>query len=111
VRETLGQDYLRTARAKGVPERRVIVRHALRNALLPTVTVIGLQLGGLLGGAIVVEAVFSYPGLGPLALHGRLIARLPVDPGRRPVRHAGLLIINLIVDLLYARLDPRVTLA
>ena len=108
--ETLGQDYVRTARSKGVGERRVIVRHALRNAMLPTVTVIGLQLGSLLGGAIVVETVFSYPGLGRL-LYAAVTARdYPLVQGAVLFAMLGFLVINLLIDLLYAWLDPRVTL-
>lgn len=110
VRETLGQDYVRTARSKGVPENRVIVRHALRNAMLPTVTVIGLQLGGLLGGAIVVEAVFSYPGLGRLLFSAVVARDYPLVQGAVLFAMLGFLTINLIVDIIYARLDPRVTL-
>ena len=110
VRETMGLEYVRMARSKGVPERYVILRHILRNAMLPTVTVIGLQLGGLLGGAIVVEAVFSYPGLGRL-LYSAVVARdYPLVQGAVLFAMLGFLTINLLVDIAYARLDPRVTL-
>ena len=110
VRETMGLEYVRTARSKGVPERYVVLRHILRNAMLPTVTVIGLQLGGLLGGAIVVEAVFSYPGLGRL-LYSAVVARdYPLVQGAVLFAMLGFLTINLLVDIAYARLDPRVTL-
>jgi peptide/nickel transport system permease protein len=110
LREVLAQDYLRMARAKGVPEGRVIWRHALRNALLPIVTIVGLQIGQLLGGAIVVEAVFSYPGLGRL-LYSAVVGRdYPVVQGAILFAMLAFLTINLLVDILYARLDPRITL-
>jgi peptide/nickel transport system permease protein len=111
LRDVLAQDYLRMARAKGVPERRVILAHALRNALLPIVTIIGLQIGGLLGGAIVIEAVFSYPGLGRLLFSAVVARDYPVVQGAILFAMLGFLTINLLVDILYARLDPRITLA
>jgi ABC-type dipeptide/oligopeptide/nickel transport system permease component len=109
--DVLAQDYVRTARAKGVAERRVIYRHALRNAALPFVTVTGLSLGFMLSGAIVIETVFSWPGL------GRLIVQ--AVPGRDfPVIQAGVFVfalvfvgINLLVDVLYTVVDPRVSLS
>ena len=106
--EVLGQDYVRTARAKGLKERIVIYRHAMRNALLPLVTIIGLEIGSLLNGSVIVEAVFAWPGVG----------RLLVDSLQRrdiPVVEAGVLLVaviyvglNLIVDILYGWIDPRV---
>jgi peptide/nickel transport system permease protein len=108
--EVLGQDYVRTARAKGAPERAVIYRHALQNAALPFVTVTGLSLGFMLSGAIVIETVFSWPGM------GRLIVQ--AVPGRDfPVIQAGVFLfalvfvaVNLVVDVLYGVIDPRVRL-
>lgn len=110
LRDVLAQDYLRLARAKGVPEGRVIIRHGLRNALLPIVTIIGLQVGGLLGGAIVIEAVFSYPGVGRLLFSAVVARDYPVIQGAILFAMLGFLTINLLVDILYARLDPRITL-
>lgn len=109
--EVMGQDHIRTARAKGVPERDVVRRHALRNASLPTVTVIGLQLGGFLGGTVVVEAVFNYPGLGRLLATAIGERDYAVVQGGVLFVVAAFLCLNLLVDLLYACLDPRVRLA
>lgn len=108
--ETLGEDYVRTARAKGLPEHRVILRHALRNALLPVITVLGLQLGALLGGAIVTEMVFSWPGLGQLtieAIHRRDYPVVQACVLLISVTYVG---VNTLTDLAYAWLDPRVRL-
>jgi peptide/nickel transport system permease protein len=108
VLEVLGEDYVRTARAKGVPEGRVVRRHALRTALIPIVTVMGLQLGQLLAGAIVLESVFALPGLGRLAL-GAIGARdLPVVQGVTLFVAAAIVFVNFVVDLLYVALDPRI---
>ena len=82
--EIAGEDYVRTARAKGVPERRVVWKHTLRNALIPVITLTGLQFGFLLGGAIVVETVFAWPGLGRLLVDSVALPRLPGDPGGDP---------------------------
>jgi peptide/nickel transport system permease protein len=106
--EVLGEDYVRTARAKGVAEDRVIVKHALRNALIPVVTVGGLQLGQLLAGSIILESVFALPGLGRLAL-GAITARdLPVVQGVTLFVASCIVTINFAVDLSYAWLDPRI---
>jgi ABC-type dipeptide/oligopeptide/nickel transport system permease component len=99
---------VRTARAKGLPERLVVLRHALRNALIPVVTLIGLQIGFLLGGAVVTETIFSWPGVGRLAVGAILSADFPMAQGTIIVLSAGFIVINLVVDLLYAVLDPRV---
>jgi peptide/nickel transport system permease protein len=108
VLEVLGEDYVRTARAKGVPEGRVVRRHALRTALIPIVTVMGLQLGQLVAGAIVLESVFALPGLGRLAL-GAIGARdLPVVQGVTLFVAAAIVFVNFVVDLLYVVLDPRI---
>ena len=106
--EVLGDEYVRTARAKGVPEGVVIVKHALRNALIPIVTVAGLQLGQLLAGSIILETVFALPGLGRLAL-GAITARdLPVVQGVTLFVASCIVAINFAVDLSYALLDPRI---
>jgi peptide/nickel transport system permease protein len=108
VLDVLREDYVRTARAKGVSERRVVARHTLRNALIPIVTVAGVQLGQLLAGAIVLESVFALPGLGRLAL-GAITARdLPVVQGVALFIASTIVIINFAVDLTYGVLDPRI---
>ncbi len=106
--EVLGQDYVRTAWAKGLSSRAVVLRHALKNALIPVVTVIGLQFGGLLGGAILTETVFAWPGMGRL-LVGAIVARdYPVVQGVVLVFAALFTLVNLAVDVLYAYVDPRI---
>jgi peptide/nickel transport system permease protein len=109
--EVLGEDYIRTARAKGLPERRVIFRHGLRSALTPIVTLFGIDLGTLLGGAIVTEAVFGLPGVGVQAVTAVDVDDLPVIVGT--VMFAAFFIVaaNIIVDIVYAVLDARVRLA
>lgn len=107
VIETLGSDYVRTARAKGAGETRILVRHALRNALLPIITLVGLQVGNLLGGAVVTEQIFSWPGIGRMAVSAIFSSDFPLAQGAILVTAVGFLIINLVVDLLYASLDPR----
>ena len=108
VVDTLSADHVRTARAKGLAEHLVVLRHALRNALIPVVTLIGLQIGFLLGGAVVTETIFSWPGVGRLAVGAILSADFPMAQGTIIVLSAGFILINLTVDLLYAVLDPRV---
>jgi peptide/nickel transport system permease protein len=106
--EVLHQDYVRTAWAKGLSSRAVVLRHALKNALIPVVTVIGLQFGGLLGGAILTETVFAWPGMGRL-LVGAIVARdYPVVQGTILVFAALFTLVNLAVDVLYAYVDPRI---
>jgi peptide/nickel transport system permease protein len=109
--EVLGQDYVRTARAKGNWERRVIFRHALRNAMIPTVTVVGLALGGLLAGAIVTETVFALPGVGRLVISSVLRRDYPVVQGVLMFIAAIYVLVNLLIDVLYVYLDPRVKYA
>jgi ABC-type dipeptide/oligopeptide/nickel transport system permease component len=111
VVDSLTADHVRTARAKGLSEYRVVLRHALRNALIPVVTLIGLQIGFLLGGAVVTETIFSWPGVGRLAVGAILSADFPMAQGTIIVLSAGFIVINLVVDLLYAVLDPRVRLS
>lgn len=106
--ETLQQDYIRTARAKGISEGRVIFKHALRNGLIPIVTVIGLQLGSLLGGAVLTETVFSWPGIGAYTVTCILKSDFPVVQGVVLLIAAVFVLVNLLVDVIYAFLDPRI---
>lgn len=108
VLDVLHAEHVRTARAKGLAEWLVIVRHALRNALIPVVTLIGLQIGFLLGGAVVTETIFSWPGVGRLAVGAILSSDFPMAQGTILVLAGGFILINLIVDVLYVVLDPRV---
>ncbi|HEY4632094.1 MAG TPA: ABC transporter permease [Blastococcus sp.] len=108
VLEALGSDHVRTAQAKGLPERQVLGWHVLRNALLPLVTVTGVQLAYLLSGVVVVEIVFSWPGLGQLALQSVEARDYPVLQGAILLFAFVFLVINLLVDLLYSRIDPRI---
>jgi peptide/nickel transport system permease protein len=107
--EALGQDYTRTARAKGLPRRVVLRRHVLRNALIPVVTVTGIQLAYLLSGVVVVEEVFAWNGLGRLALQAVETRDYPVLQGAVLLFAAFFLLINLVVDLVYAAIDPRIS--
>jgi ABC-type dipeptide/oligopeptide/nickel transport system permease component len=107
VLETLGAEHVRTARAKGLGEGAVVLHHALRNALIPVVTLIGLQIGFLLGGAVVTETVFSWPGVGRLAVGAILSSDFPMAQGTIIVLSLGFILINLLVDMLYVALDPR----
>ena len=106
--ETLGQDYVRTARAKGLGERTVVWRHALKNALIPIVTVVGVQAGYLLGGAVLTETVFAWPGVGTLVVQGILARDMPLVQGGVLVIALSFVLVNLAVDTLYAWLDPRI---
>jgi peptide/nickel transport system permease protein len=106
--DALGQDYIRTARAKGLPERRVVYKHALRNALIPFLTSVGIMTGYLLGGAIVVEQVFAIPGLGRLILGAIAERNYPLIQATILVVTAGFVVVNFLVDLLYILVDPRV---
>lgn len=108
VLEVLGADFVRTARAKGLKERVVIVHHALRNAMIPVVTLIGLQAAYLLGGTVVTETLFAWPGVGRLAVEAIITSDFPVAQGAIIIIASAFLVMNLIVDLLYAYLDPRV---
>jgi peptide/nickel transport system permease protein len=106
--EVLRADYIRTARAKGQNERTVIYWHALRNALIPIVTIIGLQFGTLLGGAVLTETVFAWPGIGRLLVDAIGFRDYPIIQGTVLVIAVGFVAINLVVDMLYAYLDPRI---
>jgi peptide/nickel transport system permease protein len=105
--DALHEDYVRTARAKGLSERDVVLRHALRNALGPLVTMIGLDLGVLLGGAVVTEYIFAWPGLGREVLQAVLEVDIPLILGVVLVSAIAIAVANLLVDLVYLRLDPR----
>jgi peptide/nickel transport system permease protein len=106
--ESLGQDYARTARGKGLPERLIVVRHAARNALLPVLTVVGLEFGTLLGGAVVTETIFAWPGLGQLTVAAIGARDYQVIQGVVVLLAAVFVVLNLMVDVLYAVLDPRI---
>jgi peptide/nickel transport system permease protein len=110
LREALADDYVRTARAKGVPERTVVVRHALPNALLPVVTVIGGQFGNILTGAVLIEIIFAWPGIGRLIYDATTARDYPLLTGLFFVAALGVILANLVTDLTYAVLDPRVRL-
>ncbi len=107
--DVLGQDYINTARAKGLVERVVTYKHALKNALIPVVTVMGLQFGSLLGGAVLTETVFSWPGIGRLLVDSILTRDYPVVQGAVLMLALLFVLINLFVDIIYALLDPRIT--
>ncbi len=106
--DTLNQDYIRTARSKGLKERRVITHHALRNALMPIVTVIGLQFGSLLGGAVLTETVFAWPGIGSYTVECITKSDFPVIQAVVMIIATIFVVMNLIVDIIYAFLDPRI---
>lgn len=106
--DTIHQDYIRTARAKGQTERKIITRHALRNALLPVVTVLGVSFGTMLAGTVTVETVFSLPGVGLMIIEGIRMKDVPVVTGATVVLAAMFTVLMLFVDILYAFIDPRI---
>jgi ABC-type dipeptide/oligopeptide/nickel transport system permease component len=106
--ESLDQEYVRTARAKGMRELRVVVRHAFRNALLPVITIVGLQFGFLLSGAVVTETIFSLPGMGRLLVNAILSRDFPIVQGAVLFLAVTFVLTNLLVDVVYAVVDPRV---
>ena len=108
--EVLGKDYVRTARAKGLSQRGVVVRHGLRNALIPLVTVVGLQFGALLGGAVITETIFAWPGVGRLTIQAIQTKDLPLVEACVILLASIFVLVNLVVDLLYTYLDPRIRL-
>ena len=110
VLEQLGSDYVRTARAKGLTERAVLLRHAFRNALIPILTILGLQFGTLLAGTIVTETIFSWPGIGRLAVQAIEARDYPLLQGCILVIAVSYVLVNLLTDLVYAFADPRVRL-
>jgi peptide/nickel transport system permease protein len=111
VLEVLAQDYIRTARAKGLRERAVVTRHLLPNAVSPLITVLGLSLPGLVGGSVLIEQVFDWPGLGRLSINAALYRDYPVFMGTSLLYAVAVLASNLIADLVYAAADPRIRLA
>jgi peptide/nickel transport system permease protein len=108
--DVMREDYVRTALAKGLPEQLVVVRHALRNALIPALTVIGISVGALLGGAVVTETVFTIPGMGRLVVQSIARRDYPIIQGAIIAIAMTYVLVNLIVDVLYVYIDPRVRL-
>ena len=106
--EILGQDYIRTGRAKGLAERVVVLRHALKNAMIPLLTVLGLQIGTLLGGAVITESIFAWPGMGKLVVDAIFFRDFPVVQTILILSATIFVAINLLVDVLYTALDPRI---
>jgi len=106
--EVLSADYVRTARAKGLAQRRVLVRHALQNTLIPVITVVGLSVGGLLGGAVITESIFHLPGVGSLAIDAISNRDYPMIQGAVILVAASFVFVNLLVDIIYALVDPRI---
>jgi peptide/nickel transport system permease protein len=106
----LGRDYVRTAHAKGVGARNAVTRHAFRNALIPLITVIGLQFGALLGGAVITETIFAWPGVGRLTIQAIQSKDLPLVQACVLLLASIFVFANLVVDILYAYLDPRIRL-
>jgi ABC-type dipeptide/oligopeptide/nickel transport system permease component len=109
--EVLGQDYVRTARAKGVAERGVVWKHALRNAAIPIITIVGLELGTLLGGAVITETIFAWPGVGRLSVQAIYNRDYPLVQASVFVLASMFVLVNLAVDLVYTYLDPRIRLS
>ncbi|PYO54315.1 MAG: hypothetical protein DMD83_22505, partial [Candidatus Rokuibacteriota bacterium] len=109
--EVLRQDYVRTARAKGLREAVVVGRHALRNALVPVVTVVGVQVGLLIGGSVITETVFAYPGVGQLVVSAIAARDTPLVQGCVLVTASGFILVNLLVDVSYVLIDPRIRLS
>jgi peptide/nickel transport system permease protein len=109
--EVIGQDYIRTARAKGLKEAQVIVRHALRNALMPVVTILGLSIPGLIGGAVIFETIFSIPGMGQLFYQSTMSRDYPTIMGILVIGAILTLVGNLLADISYALVDPRVRIS
>jgi len=108
--DSLYQDYVRTARSKGLEERTVVIRHALANAMIPIVTVVGLELGGLLSGAVIIETIFSLPGNGQLLVTAIFNRDFPVVQGLVVVIATVFILVNVLVDVVYALIDPRIRL-
>jgi ABC-type dipeptide/oligopeptide/nickel transport system permease component len=111
VLEVSREDYVTTARAKGAPENRVLWRHTVRNAMIPVITVVGLELGGLLSGSIIAETVFAWPGIGSLLIDGVYARDYPLVTGIVLMYTVGFMFINLAVDVLYGVFDPRIRYA
>ena len=109
--DILGEDYIRTARAKGLAEQLVVFRHALRNMLIPLVTVVGLQLGALLGGAVITETIFAWPGVGRLVVTAITARDYPLVQAATILVSVYFVAINLLLDVLYVYIDPRIRFA
>jgi len=109
--EVLRQDYVRTARSKGLPEQMVVLRHALKNAFIPVITILGLQIGTLMGGTIIIESIFSLPGMGRLMVESVSLRDYPTVQGVVVVMAVIYVMVNLMVDVFYAWLDPRIRYA
>jgi ABC-type dipeptide/oligopeptide/nickel transport system permease component len=109
--EVIGQDFVRTARAKGLHGRRVVLHHALRNALIPVITVVGLEFGALLGGAVITETIFAWPGIGRMAIRAIVQRDFPVVQGVVLMIAIVRICANLGVDVIYALIDPRIRYA
>ena len=108
--EAMGQDYIRTARAKGLPPAKIVLKHALRNAMIPPVTLLGVQFALLIGGAVVTENVFARPGLGTMLVEAVLTKDMPLVQALVVYKTAAYVIINVCIDLIYGAIDPRVRL-
>jgi ABC-type dipeptide/oligopeptide/nickel transport system permease component len=108
--EVLGTEFIRTAQAKGLADKVVILKHALKNAMIPVATVMGLQLGGLLGGAVITEQIFAVPGIGRLAIESILTRDYPMVQGVVLCSATAIVFVNFAVDILYSVLDPRIRL-
>ena len=106
--EVIGQDYMRTAEAKGLSQRVVLIRHGLRNGLIPVITVIGGQFASLLGGAVIIETIFAWPGIGRLAIDAISRRNYPVIMGTVLVFSLVFIVTNLLVDIVYTIVDPRI---
>jgi peptide/nickel transport system permease protein len=109
--ETMGEDFIRTARSKGVSERVVIIQHALRNSLLPVVTILGLRIGRIIGGAIIIEVMFAIPGIGQMSVTALTKADYPVIMAITMISSLTIIIANLLTDLAYSYIDPRIRYA
>jgi ABC-type dipeptide/oligopeptide/nickel transport system permease component len=106
--EAMGQDYVRTAKAKGLPPFKVVMKHALRNAMIPPVTLLGIQIAVLIGGAVVTENVFARPGLGTMLVDGVLAKDMPLVQALIVYKTAAYVIINTMIDIIYGAIDPRI---
>ena len=106
--EVLRQDYIRTAWAKGLKESKVVVRHALKNALIPVITLVGLQVPVLVGGTVIIEQIFSLPGMGRLLINAVAQRDYPIVSGILVIVAAAMVLVNLLIDLVYGFLDPRI---
>ena len=107
----MGEDFIRTARSKGVPERVVIIKHALRNSLLPVVTILGLRIGRIIGGAIIIEVMFAIPGIGQMSVTALTKADYPVIMAVTMISSIAIIVANLVTDLAYSYIDPRIRYA